>query len=201
MPSFIFIRPTSVWPQYTNVTDSQTDMTERTDRQDRATVRQHSANRFTNARPKNGSPYAIRPLSCLSCPVLLSCPVCDFGVLWPNGWMGQDTIWYGGRPQLTPHCARWGHSSHRKRGTAAPHFRNLRHSFCLRPYNPRPCPLWPNGSMDQDAIWYGGRPRPWRHCVRWGSSSPKKGAQPPFWPMFIVSKWSPISTTAEHLLE
>jgi len=23
-----------------------------------------------------------------------------------------------------------------------------------------PCPLWPNGWMDQDATWYGGRPRP-----------------------------------------
>jgi len=27
-----------------------------------------------------------------------------------------------------------------------------------------PCLLWPNGWMDQDAIWYGGRPRP-RHIV------------------------------------
>ena len=26
--------------------------------------------------------------------------------------------------------------------------------------------LWPNGWMDQDANWYGGRPRPRRHCVR-----------------------------------
>jgi len=27
---------------------------------------------------------------------------------------------------------------------------------------------WPNGWMDQDATWYGGRPRPRWHCVRWG---------------------------------
>jgi len=27
-------------------------------------------------------------------------------------------------------------------------------------------PLWPNASMDQDAIWYIGRPQPRRHCVR-----------------------------------
>jgi len=34
--------------------------------------------------------------------------------------------------------------------------------------------------MDQDADWYGGRPRPRRHCVRWGLSSlPPKGAQQP----------------------
>jgi len=32
--------------------------------------------------------------------------------------------------------------------------------------------LWPNGWMDQDATWYGDRPRPWRLCVRWGPSPP-----------------------------
>ena len=31
-----------------------------------------------------------------------------------------------------------------------------------------PCLLWPNGWMDQDATWYGGRPRPRQLCVRWG---------------------------------
>ena len=34
--------------------------------------------------------------------------------------------------------------------------------------------LWPNGCMDQDTTWYGGRPRPTRHCVRCGCSYPKK---------------------------
>jgi len=29
-----------------------------------------------------------------------------------------------------------------------------------------PCLLWPNGWMDQDATWYGGRPRPRPHSVR-----------------------------------
>ena len=37
-----------------------------------------------------------------------------------------------------------------------------------------PCLLWPNGWMDQDATWYGGRPRPTRHCVRCGPSYPQK---------------------------
>jgi len=32
--------------------------------------------------------------------------------------------------------------------------------------------LWPNGWMDQDATWYIGKPRPRRHCVRRGHSSP-----------------------------
>jgi len=30
--------------------------------------------------------------------------------------------------------------------------------------------LWLNGCMDQVATWYGGRPRPTRHCVRCGPS-------------------------------
>ena len=39
--------------------------------------------------------------------------------------------------------------------------------------------LRPNGCMDQDATWYGGRPRPNRRCVSWGPRSlPKKGAGP-----------------------
>jgi len=42
-----------------------------------------------------------------------------------------------------------------------------------------PCLLWPNGGMDQDATWYGGKPRRRRRCVRWGRSSPLKVAQPP----------------------
>jgi len=37
----------------------------------------------------------------------------------------------------------------------------------------RPCLFWQKGWMwmDQDAIWYGGRPWPKPHCVRWGPSS------------------------------
>jgi len=44
----------------------------------------------------------------------------------------------------------------------------------------RPCVLWPNGCMHQDTPWYGVRPEPRRHCVRWGSGSPSlKGHSPP----------------------
>jgi len=50
------------------------------------------------------------------------------------------------------------------------------------------CLLWPNGSMSQDATWYGGKPRTRRRCVRWGRS-PLKWAQPPsFWFMSVVAK-------------
>jgi len=37
-----------------------------------------------------------------------------------------------------------------------------------------PCLLWPNGWMDQDATWYGGRPRPRPHYTRRGFN-PQKG--------------------------
>jgi len=36
------------------------------------------------------------------CPVLSvsrSCPVCNVGVLWPNGWLDQDETWHAGRPR------------------------------------------------------------------------------------------------------
>jgi len=39
--------------------------------------------------------------------------------------------------------------------------------------------LWPNGWMDQDATWYGGRPRPRRHCVDGDPAPLKKGHTPP----------------------
>jgi len=42
-----------------------------------------------------------------------------------------------------------------------------------------PCLLWPNGWMDEDATWCGGRPPPRRHGVKWGSSSPRKGHSTP----------------------
>ena len=28
-------------------------------------------------------------------------------LLWPNGWMDEDAIWYGGKPQPRPYCVRW----------------------------------------------------------------------------------------------
>ena len=29
-------------------------------------------------------------------------------LLWPNGWMDEDTTWYESGPQPRPHCVRWG---------------------------------------------------------------------------------------------
>jgi len=58
------------------------------------------------------------------------------------------------------------------------------------------CLLWQNGWTDRDATWYGGRPHPKRHYVRWGPSSPRKRAQQPpaFQPMSILPKWSHLSS-------
>ena len=57
--------------------------------------------------------------------------------------------------------------------------------------------------MDQDATWYGGKPRPRRHCV-WGHIAPptERGtAAATFRPISIAGKRSPISATAELLLD
>jgi len=43
------------------------------------------------------------------------------------------------------------------------------------------CLLRPNGCMDRGVTWYSGRPRPSRHCVRWGPSfPPQKGGGAPY---------------------
>jgi len=80
----------------------------------------------------------------------------------------QDAPWYGGRPQLRPHSARWGPISPSQKGGTAPSIFG-------------PCPLWPNGWMDQDAPWYEGRPQSRPYCAIWGlNSSPQKGHRPQF---------------------
>jgi len=91
--------------------------------------------------------------------------------LCPNGWMDQDATWYGGRPRPKRYSVRWEPSrlpSLKSGHTPSPIF--------------APCLLWPNGNgcMDQDATWYGDRPRPKPHCDRWGPSSPssKRGKAP-----------------------
>jgi len=89
-------------------------------------------------------------------------------LLWPNGWMR--------------HCVRWHPAPLHQKGAQqpAPLF--------------GPCLLWPNGPMDQDATWYGGRPWPRPHCVRWVPRFPKMGAQSPnFRPTSVVAKRLDVS--------
>jgi len=80
------------------------------------------------------------------------------------GWIKMPLVTEVG---LGPgHIVLDGNPAPLKRGTAPPPL--------FGPYL-----LWLNGWMDQDATWYGGRPRPRPHCVIWGPSSPLKRAQQP----------------------
>jgi len=57
--------------------------------------------------------------------------------------------------------------------------------------------LWQNAWMDQDDTRYGGRPRPIRHCVRWGPGflAPKRTQPRNFRVMSVV----PMSVVAKRL--
>ena len=92
-------------------------------------------------------------------------PVFGPCLLWPNGWVDQDAN--GTEVGLGPGDIVLMEIQHPlERGTAPPLF--------------SPCLLWPNVWMDghtYDDTWYGGRPRPRPHCVRWRPSFPPNGAQ------------------------
>jgi len=65
-----------------------------------------------------------------------------------------------------------------------------------------PCPLWPNGWMDEDAAWFGSRPRPRPHCTRRGPSSRERGTVAPCFGPCLLWPRSPISATAlVHIVE
>jgi len=126
-------------------------------------------------------------------------------LLRPNGCMNQDATWCGGGPRLRRLCVIWRPRSPLQKGGRGPEF--SAHVYCgqtavsikvvlgdfMLDRDPVPPPkgrspspifgpflLWPNGSMHQDATWYGGRPQPRELCVRWGPSPvPKKGTEPP----------------------
>ena len=60
----------------------------------------------------------------------------------------------------------------------------------------RSCLLWSNGWMEEDATWYGSRPRPKPHCTRRGPSSLAKchsSPTPSFRPMSIVAAVAHLS--------
>jgi len=123
---------------------------------------------------------------CPLCPYSVTLVYCDQMVVWtkmPLGMevgLGLDDIALDGDP--------------------APPRKGAQQPPLFGPYL-----LRPNGWMDhKHTTWYGGRPRPRRHCVRWKPSftTPRKEVQtkeaaPPthFRPTDLVR--SPISTTAE----
>jgi len=49
-------------------------------------------------------------------------PLFGLYLLWPNGWMGQDTTWYEGRPRPRPQRVTWGPSSPPSRKGHSPQF-------------------------------------------------------------------------------
>jgi len=64
----------------------------------------------------------VRPVPSDHC--LSVCPVCNVGVLWPNGWTDQDETWHAGRPRPWPHCVRWAPTSPPPKGGGAANFRS-----------------------------------------------------------------------------
>jgi len=117
-------------------------------------------------------------------------PTLIFGPVYCRQMAGYIKMPLGMEVSLRPRrlCVRWGPSNPQNRG----------HTH----YHPvfGPCLLWPNGWMDEDATWYGSRPRPRPHCIRRGSCSVQNGHSGPhlvgpclLWPR------SPISATAELL--
>jgi len=48
-----------------------------------------------------------------------------------------------------------------------------------------PCLLWPDGWMDEDAAWYGSRPRTRPHCPRRGPSSRERGTAAPLFSVHV----------------
>jgi len=154
-----------------------------------------------------GKPFIKRFALCyrlLCCLSILSClSVCDVRVLWPNGRQASvsATLLDG-----DPAPPRRGHSpqfsAHVRCGQTSGWItmplgmeEGLGPGDIVLDRDPAPSPqkggtatpqssahvLWPNGWKDQDATWYGGRPRPRRLCVRWGlTSPPKKSTSQPF---------------------
>jgi len=49
-------------------------------------------------------------------------PIFGPSLLWPNGWMHQDATWYGGRPQATRVCVRWGPGPLPQKGRSSTQF-------------------------------------------------------------------------------
>ena len=95
-------------------------------------------------------------------------PICGPCLLWPNGWMDQDTTWQGWRPQPSRHCVRWGPSSPSKGGTASPSFWPI---YCGQTAGWIKMPFGREVGLDPAR----------QHCVRWGPSPPpQKGTAPQF---------------------
>jgi len=104
----------------------------------------HNPNGISIGSAVFGRPFVKRFALCYRAVVLsvLFCPVCDVGVLWPNGWMikmklGMEVGLGPGQIVLD--------------GDSAP---PKKRAHTALPPILSPCPLGPNGWRDEDAIWY-----------------------------------------------
>ena len=101
------------------------------------------------------------------------CPVCDVGVLWPNGWMDQGETWHAGRARPWPHCVRRGPSSPSPKGQS-PQF--SAHICCGQMAGRIKMPLGREVSLGPSDIVLDGYPAP----------SPQKGDRTPSFGPFLL---------------
>jgi len=101
-------------------------------------------------------------------------------VLWPNGWMDQDAIWYRGRPQPRPHSVRWGPSSLARKRGQSPQF--LAHVYCGQMAGWNEMPFGTEVDLSPGHIVLDGDPSP--PAAGKGHSSPLS-----FRPMFMGEVW------------
>ena len=112
--------------------------------------------------------------------------------LWPNGWwtkmplgmevgLGPGDFVFDGDPATPRKKGTWAHAPHPLFGS---------------------CLLWSNGWMDEDATFYGRRPRPRPQCIRRDPIFPRNGhSRPPLFCPCLLWPRSPISATAELLFD
>jgi len=127
----------------------------------------------------------VRPMLSDRYPVLSVCPVCNAGVMWPNGWMDQDETWHAGRLRPWPHCVTWGPSSPSPKGHS---LQFLAHIYCGQTAGWIKMPLGIEVGLG-----------PGHTVLRGSQLTPQRCTALQFRPMSIVAKRSPISATAEYL--
>ena len=100
-------------------------------------------------------------------------------LLWPNGWMHQDTTWYGCTPQPRGLCVRWRPSPLPQKGRSPTQF--SAHVYCGQTAVWIKMPLGTVVGLDLRDIVFDVDP-----------ATPRKKftpTAPNFWPMSIVAKW------------
>ena len=106
-------------------------------------------------------------------------------LLWPNGWMDQDDTWYRGKPRPRQRCVRWGRSPPQK--GHCPQFSV--HVYCGQTLGWMKTPLGTEVDIcPGHIVWTG------TQLLR------ERAQQPPLFGPCVLWPRSPISATAELLL-